>query len=59
MEPHNPQVLSILSSIYRETGWYNTSIKSCLKALEHDPGNTVAYIQLAVKQKLKISLINT
>jgi len=53
MEPHNPQVLSILSSIYRETGWYNTSIKSCLKALEHDPGNTVAYIQLAVKTKIK------
>ena len=49
MEPYNPQVLSILSSIYREAGWFNTSIKSCLKALEHDPENTVAYIQLAVK----------
>jgi len=48
MEPHNPQVLSILSSIYREAGWKVTSIKSCLKALEHDPENNIAYIQLAV-----------
>lgn len=48
MEPHNPQVLSILSSIYRDAGWYNISIKSCLKALEHSQDNTVVYIQLAV-----------
>jgi tetratricopeptide (TPR) repeat protein len=49
IKPNDPKVLSILSSIYRGAGWFDTSIKSCLKALEYDPNNIVAYIQLAVK----------